>query len=108
MNKLNELAARAMGYDYPAWRAAHAPVDYEAFSPSTDMNDAAELLEKVTGGYYWEISKGPVEMYKARACSRANGQWFSAQSDSIAKTICLCALRAAGIPEQELQEAMRE
>jgi len=109
MNKLNELAARAMGFSkddaYACWVRSDRPamITYKDWSPDEDCNQALELLEKVIGPATWELKHDDCKYmtYEYR-------QGFNAFEESLPLSMTVCALRAFGIPEQELQEAMRE
>lgn len=118
--KLNELAGRAMGWELSSgidmysdgqwFTGSHESPDtqrqYHEWNPSTDLNDAAELLEYAADMNAWVVESVPTRdgLYFCRIDA------VDAQADekTLALAMTLCALRVFGIPEQELQEAMHE
>ena len=121
-SKLNELAAQAMGWT----KVANIPPNFVSsvwdmkggkvvipgdWNPCEDLNDASALLEKVALKINdgWMVDCRPHETPKMYFC------WFgpwdqeeflaSGETEALAKT--LCALRASGIPESSITEAMK-
>jgi len=127
VNKLNELAAKAMGW-YESietvgdmlirWYGNDAQTFTQRvtdWNPSTDLNDAAEFLEKITNGNPWYLVKHDKENLYLKETRLfwycyADGekkQAHSGYAETEALAKCLCALRAANISEQEIQDALK-
>lgn len=112
-SKLNELAAKAMGYSVDPDGSTWQPVEGEsegwreiekAFEPSTCADDALMLINKIGDRDDWECSyhfgEDNYDVYNVFIGA------YAASSDSMPLAMTLCALRAAGISESEITAAM--
>lgn len=119
---LDELVAtRVMGYfwsrKWGAWAydgGGMLPIEaielIEHFHPSTDMNDALAALEKAINGFSWSLYSTANLHHSGVAfrvfCDREPASFGDAPTAPLAMT--LCALRAAGVSEDEIKDAMEE
>lgn len=115
--RLNELAAKAMGWHYmnkfsefsqaDAWcsdEAVQRPIG--DWNPSTCADDALTLLEHVVEGWgYWTVAKCS-GCYVAKI--DGNGRLISDEAETAPLAITICALRATGIPLSEITAAMKD
>lgn len=112
--KLNELAAKAMGWELqtegtiqPYWAIKRGGELIgttgwfkDDWNPSTCADDALVLLEKMCEGrWFLKHWKGGF------SCGPIPDEW-AVTSVSAPLAMTLCALRAAGIPESEIQGAL--
>lgn len=77
------------------------------WNPSTSLDDALVCLERAAGGLEWYLSHscyaddlGESMRYE---CSIEN---YAAEGSTVPLAICLCSLRAMGVPESEISIAM--
>lgn len=112
--KLNELAAKAMGWvnsidpvGNSGWLDASGIFHDVVKNPATCADDALVLLEKVAVGSVCEGWNMEVRTPngKRRFAVDCDGCWGNADTAALAMTFC--ALRAFGIPESEIQEALK-
>lgn len=134
--KLNDLAGRAMGWEqewkgYPGYSNREPPIgimrwkgsflkhayanlpwaEFEKdlmsrpWNPSTCADDALMLINKAVERWgYWSLDKcsGCYE-----AVTQGGNREFTGEAETPALSLTLCALRAAGISETEIQEALK-
>lgn len=111
--KLNALAAEVMGFTPLAqvgkpqhWYLRPDKTVVEGWNPATCADDALTLLEKTCGTEWWQLAKSYAgEGYTCD--SGAVKEPYSRYAETPALAMCFCALRAAGIPETEIQEALK-
>lgn len=115
------LAEKVMGWHKeghslsgPYWAAPGMVRERSAWNPWVDLRDAIEVIDKVAGngGYYRLGRSGPEFLGDipddsqplAFTCEVNPGSGLSnAFSRSLPQAICLCALRASGISEENIQ-----
>lgn len=111
-SKLNELAAKAMGWEWSGrfgWMMngtpVHSRLDY-TWSPSTCADDALVLLEKAAQGKGYSIYMFPEEKKPYDVELEVDKRCTDESTLPLAMTVA--ALRAFGIPEPEIQSAMKD
>jgi hypothetical protein len=114
LNKLNELAARAMGWlkTDDGWENPDPMTDDDKYKslmvwrPSIDLNDAAELLEKCSRNGAWTCNRNMSEEPAARYWVADNGG-YQAWAATMPLAMTICALRASGVSETEISDALK-
>lgn len=88
--------------DDPAWGT---PEGRKSFHPSTDLNDALRALEHVADG--WDVLRISKKWTDQSKCFCVRTGIVSGYADTLAMAMCLCALRASGCSEAEIEEALK-
>lgn len=113
--KLNELAAKAMGWErytdtsmpgYPVGmykKPDGTKLFFRTWNPCVLAEDALSLIEQVIGPATWRVEHDDCQ-YLAQEYSK--NTFGRATTFPLAMT--LCALRAAGIPESDIEACLHE
>lgn len=95
--------------DFPGWSMDGVNVcaiddgDDVVWSPSTDIADAWGVVEKFTD----VVIEKSGESWWVRISGVFEANTPDGSHEPIAATICRAALRAVGVPESQIEEAMR-
>lgn len=115
--RLNELAAKAMGWTLIGWGKCEPSAPFyqnedgestfstSTWNPSTCADDALVLLEKVAQGKGYSIYMFPEEKKPYNVELEVFKYCTGEKTLPVAMTVA--ALRASGIPEYEIQEALK-
>lgn len=117
--KLNELAAKAMGWTFVAyaphgfasslWDKGGGKVSIPGdWNPAECADDALVLLEKIAEGNEWHFGATQGQKYGAQIRrNKSDRKIISALAETPSLAMTLCALRAAGISETEIADALK-
>lgn len=118
MSKLDDLCAiKVMGYYWArpdviiGSRNTYFPgpdlrTNPIKFSPSTSLDDALVCLERAANGMTYEFWHCPIEEKSKTYWCHFVATQYEGESNSAALAMCLCSLRAMGVPESEISLAM--
>lgn len=81
------------------------------FKPSSCMDDALMVLERAANNSLWQIftfrpAEGNLLIETEYACKIGNIAGHTAIHKYVQFAMCICALRASGVSEAEIQECL--
>lgn len=93
-----------LGFSWIGGSKASPSFQRQVLDYAGDLNIASRLLKRVADGRVWHLQRLGDGQFQAQVGARGEGSSGPCKSPALA--MCLCALRASGVTDEEIQEAL--
>lgn len=93
-----------LGFSWIGGSKASPSFQRQVLDYAGDLNIAVRMFERVSDGREWRCARLGDGQYQVQLGSKDSGS--SGPCKTLALAMCLCALRASGVTDEEIQEAL--